>query len=277
MANREKFVVKWVNNFCRRTELVIANSKFTEKYLREKDKFLSLAVIPSGIKKIKKSRLSKKEFLKQYGLPSNAVVCLCVSRLSREKNLDLAIKAFSFLPESFFLLVIGSGLYEKKLKDLVGRANLDSRVRFLGRQPHEDLAKFYQNADVFVYPSFSETQGLVVFEASSFGLPVVTVDSDLSSEVFLSKIFKSISGDPGAFAGAIVAAFQSKRKNKSEVKKWADDFTIENLAEKLACEYQKTIDIFRLNQTGWQSWSVNRGSWLRFPRNRFNPLFEREL
>ena len=268
----KKFVVNWVNNFCRKTELVIANSKFTEKYLRERDKSLSVVVIPDGIEKLPKTKTSRKEFLKEFDLPGDAVICLSVGRLSREKNFEFAIKAFALLPENFFLLIIGSGLYEKKLKEFAVQNGVFSRVLFLGKRPQEKLGWFYQNADVFVYPSFSETQGLVVFEAGSFGLPIVTVNSDLSDEVFPEEVRRLASNDFFGFAEAIKTAHETKKTSSNSIKKWADNFTSESLAKKLADEYQKVIDLFRLNQTGWQSWSVGLGPWLRFPRNMFNPL-----
>ena len=268
----KKFIVNWVNRFCRRAELIIANSKFTEKYLREKDKSLSLVVIPNGIKKLAPSKLSKKDFLKNHDLPENAVVCLSVSRLSREKNLELAIKAFSLLPENYFLLIIGSGFHEKKLKELAEHLKLASRIKFLGKQSHEELNQSYQNADVFVYPSYSETQGLVVFEAGSFGLPIVTVDSDLCGEVFCPEIKDLASFDFTGFAKAIEKASLISKENSNAIKLWAERFTTESLAKKLLQEYRKTVEIYDLNRTGWQSWSVAQDSWLRFPKNRFNPL-----
>ena len=270
----KKFVVRWVNNFCRKTELVIANSGFTEKYLREKDKFLSIAVIPEGIEKLPKSKASRKEFFRQFNLPQDAVVCLSVSRLSREKNLELAIKALSLLPENYFLLIVGSGPYERKLKELAFKNNVLSRTLFLGRHSQEELGWFYQNADIFVYPSFSETQGLVVFEAGSFGLPIVTVDSDLSNEVFPEKVRRLSSNDLFGFAEAIKKAYETRKSSANSIKKWADGFTYKNLVGRLVDEYQKVIDVFKLNQTGWQSWSVSSGFWLHFPRNRFNPLLK---
>ncbi|KKS07196.1 MAG: Glycosyl transferase group 1 [Parcubacteria group bacterium GW2011_GWB1_41_4] len=273
----KKLTVDWVNAFCKKVDLIIANSRFTEKYLRERDRTLSIAVIPNGIKKPESQSLdqrSKKAFLRDIGLTETNVVCLCVSRLSREKNLELAIKSLLFLPENFFLLIAGQGPYEKKLKDLARDLGLGSRIKFLGKQSQEDLVRFYQVADVFVYPSFSETQGLVVFEASSFGLPSATLDSDLSNEVFLTKTLKSTAVDPEGFAQTIKAAYGIGGSQSKSLRNWSEGFTTESLVKHLAVEYKKVVDVFRLNQTGWQSWSVNPDSWFRFPRNRFNPLYK---
>ena len=207
----------------------------------------------------------------------NKTVLLTIGRLVKRKGQELVIKALPELIKRFpdlVYLIVGQGPYEKKLKDLARDLGLGSRIKFLGKQSQEDLVRFYQVADVFVYPSFSETQGLVVFEASSFGLPSATLDSDLSNEVFLAKTLKSTSVDPEGFAQTIKAAYGIGGSQSKSLRNWSEGFTTESLAKHLAVEYKKVVDVFRLNQTGWQSWSVNPDSWFRFPRNRFNPLYK---
>ncbi|MGH7327765.1 MAG: glycosyltransferase, partial [Polyangiaceae bacterium] len=62
-------------------------------------------------------------------------------------------------------------------------AGVDQRVHFLGHVPRERLPELYASCDAFVFPSVTETQGLVLAEALVCGLPVVAVDTPQTREV----------------------------------------------------------------------------------------------
>ena len=88
---------------------------------------------------------------------------LCVSRVSKEKNLE----AFFELDYPGYLKVmVGDGpmleTYKKQYPD----------VHFTGFKTGEDLARYYANAEVFVFPSQWETFGIVMIEAMACGTPV---------------------------------------------------------------------------------------------------------
>ena len=91
------------------------------------------------------------------------VVLVCVSRVSKEKNLD------DFCSLDYFgarKIIVGDGPY---------RAELESKypnVEFVGFKRGEELATYYANADVFVFPSRWETFGIVMIEAMACGTPV---------------------------------------------------------------------------------------------------------
>ena len=56
-------------------------------------------------------------------------------------------------------------------------------VQFVGTVPHERVGEYYLAADLFLFPSTSETQGIVVLEAMAAGLPVVAVASDAAADL----------------------------------------------------------------------------------------------
>ena len=89
-------------------------------------------------------------------------VLLCVSRASQEKGLD----DFCQLTTTGSKIVIGDGPYLQELKSKY------SDVRFLGYKHGSVLAHFYANADVFVFPSKTDTFGIVMLEAIACGTPV---------------------------------------------------------------------------------------------------------
>jgi glycosyltransferase involved in cell wall biosynthesis len=95
-------------------------------------------------------------------LPYPRPVHLCVGRVAREKNLD----AFLSLDLPGTKVIVGGGPDEARL-----RRKYPQTV-FLGMQPHSELARYYAGADVFVFPSRTDTFGLVMLEAAACGTPV---------------------------------------------------------------------------------------------------------
>lgn len=119
------------------------------------------------------------------------VVLLYVGRISWEKNIHLLLSAYShlssFLPSSSSsspgpinfmpkLIFVGDGPARKELETKCKEANYDAE--FLGHKQGEELAECYASADVFAFPSFTETFGQVVLEALASGLPVVGLDAE---------------------------------------------------------------------------------------------------
>jgi glycosyltransferase involved in cell wall biosynthesis len=108
-------------------------------------------------------------------VPENSEpVLLCVSRVSKEKNLEdfLQLKI-----ENTRKILVGDGPmrshYEKQYSD----------VEFVGFKTGSDLANYYRMADVFVFPSLWETFGLVMIESLASGTPVAAYRSPGPSDV----------------------------------------------------------------------------------------------
>ena len=93
----------------------------------------------------------------------NHPILVCVSRVSKEKNLD----AFCELDyPGAIKIMVGDGPYRKELEKKY------PDVQFVGFKTGKDLAKYYAMADVFVFPSRWETFGIVMIEAMACGTPV---------------------------------------------------------------------------------------------------------
>jgi glycosyltransferase involved in cell wall biosynthesis len=84
-------------------------------------------------------------------------------------------------------------------------------VIFVGGVPLEETVRFYQAADVFVYPSFNETFGLPILEAMASGCPVVTSDTSAMPEIAGGAAVLSDPKDPASIARAITEAIGRDR------------------------------------------------------------------
>jgi glycosyltransferase involved in cell wall biosynthesis len=81
------------------------------------------------------------------------------------------------------LLLVGQGTHEAGLRRHAGAGPAADRIHFLGGRPREALAAYYRAADLFLFSSETETQGLVLAEAHASGLPAVAVRGSGVDEV----------------------------------------------------------------------------------------------
>lgn len=102
-----------------------------------------------------------------------------VGRIVRTKGLRDAIRALGELGDlpGVTLDVAGSGEDLEYCRLEAARLGVASRVTFLGRLARAEVEALYQSADLFLFPSFREATGIVLFEAMRHGLPVVTADN----------------------------------------------------------------------------------------------------
>jgi glycosyltransferase involved in cell wall biosynthesis len=148
-------------------------------------------------------------FYPRFGIDGAAFKFLYVGRVSREKNLDALMSSFlGFLDSGrrAQLVVVGDGPY---LKELVGRYRRPE-ILFTGFLHGEDLAKAYAGADLFVFPSTSDTFGNVVLEAQAAGLPAIVSDRGGPQEIVLPGRSGLVvdAGDPAALGAAMVRLFE---------------------------------------------------------------------
>lgn len=124
--------------------------------------------------------------LARYGVDQDTVKLLYVGRVSKEKNLELLVRAFKKLSVSMnnvSLVVVGDGPYSDEMRE----ALRGTRSVFTGYIEGEALASVYASSDLFVFPSTTDTFGNVVLEAQASGIPVVVTDSGGPQENILPE------------------------------------------------------------------------------------------
>jgi glycosyltransferase involved in cell wall biosynthesis len=113
-------------------------------------------------------------YRKRFGVTADLKL-LYVGRVSKEKNLDVLTEAYERIHErhpGVQLVIVGDGPYLAEM-----RARLDHRrCTFTGTLTGDDLVQAYASADLFVFPSTTDTFGNVILEAQACGLPVVVTD-----------------------------------------------------------------------------------------------------
>ena len=123
-------------------------------------------------------------FWKSRGIGLGRIVLLYVGRVSREKGLEMLVDAFRQLVDSgaaIALAVIGDGPYREEMETALS----GYPVVFTGYLAGEQLQRGYASADLFVFPSATDTFGNVVLEAQASGLPVIVSDEGGPQELMI--------------------------------------------------------------------------------------------
>ena len=122
---------------------------------------------------------------RRYNIDSQFI--LYVGNVESRKNVSLLIKSIYKLKKQGIkhkLVIIGArGFGFKQINELVIELKLSDEVIFTGYIPDEDLVKFYNAADLFVFPSLYEGFGLPPLEAMACGCPVIVSNTSSLPEV----------------------------------------------------------------------------------------------
>jgi glycosyltransferase involved in cell wall biosynthesis len=146
----------------------------------------------------------------RYGVTKPFV--LFVSTLWPYKNCDGLLRAWALARSELGdrqLAIVGGGRDEKyvaSLHLLAGQLGIAQDVVFTGKVPLTETVRFYQAADVFVYPSLNETFGLPILEAMACGCPVVTSDVSAMPETAGGAAILADAKAPASIGQAVVEA-----------------------------------------------------------------------
>ena len=178
--------VRLACRFADRAELVIAPSACIAETLRTRGVRARVAVVPTGVPLDRFCPGAAGAARRALGLTPEALVCLYVGRLDREKSVERVIEAFGLiagaLPQARLLLV-GQGSHAEALGRQAAASPARDRIRLMGGVPREALPAYYRAADLFLFASETETQGLVLAEAHACGLAAVAVRASGVEEV----------------------------------------------------------------------------------------------
>ncbi len=175
----KEVTAKYSSSFCNHCDHIIAPSEDIRDIIRENEVRKPVSVIPTGIP-LQRFEKGDPEWLRaNYDIPPENKILLFVGRLTKEKNIPFLIETFRIVKDKMprtSLVLTAQGPLEDELKGLCRQLELSSHdVVFTGAVPYDTLGNVYHSADLFVFSSLTETQGLVLTEAMACGLPVVAV------------------------------------------------------------------------------------------------------
>lgn len=185
----QNFMLRYIMQPVNKSDYVLSVSNGASETLKEYGyKGKNIFVIRNGtdMKPCPSNEKIEKELIEKYDLKDN-VVFLFVGRIVENKNIQFSLDVLRKMKEKFDkfkFLIVGSGNYEDKLKNLVEEYNLQNNVVFVGKVIDRDvLASFYKVADLFLFPSTFDTCGIVVIEAAANKLASVLIENSCASEL----------------------------------------------------------------------------------------------
>jgi len=203
------------------TMTTLVPTKALAKELKRK-KFKNLVVLSRGVdtKLFNPSRRDE-TIRKNWGIKDETLAVIYVGRLAAEKNIDLVLKTFDgihkLVPKSK-LIIVGDGPLHDHIKQ-----NCENAF-FAGMRSGEDLAAHYASADIFLFPSKTETFGNVTTEALASGLGVVAYDYAAAADIIennINGVTVKLDKETEFIAEAIELAFNKKKL--SEIRKNAHE------------------------------------------------------
>jgi len=205
--------------FAAQADAVLAPSAVIRDELHARGVRAPIAVVPTGIDLTRFRPGDREAARRRLGVGAGEPLVLYVGRLDREKSVDRVLSAFervsSTIPAARLVLV-GQGTEAERLRRMAASLPGADRIRFLGLRPHDTLAECYQAADVFLFASETETQGLVLAEAAACGLPAVAVNAAGCDEVVRDGDTGILTkGDPAALAEAAIGLLLDPERRRA--------------------------------------------------------------
>lgn len=195
---------------CKQVDRVIVPSSAMAERLVTYGVHTPLTVLPTGIPVDAFAQGRREAFRTFLRVPPDTVVALFVGRAAHEKHIDFLLHVARHCqvggPEMLFVIA-GEGPALPALKALANRLGISHRIRFVGYLPRfQELADCYAAADVFIFASKTETQGLVLVEAMAAGLPVLAL-AEMGTRDLLAagRGTRTAPDDPQAFAAMLLA------------------------------------------------------------------------
>jgi len=165
------------------SDIIIATTKSYAIHSRQLRKYLyKVRVVPNGVDtKRFHPKLDRNKIRKKHGISEDAKVILFVGNLEAYKGCEYLLSAFSIVAKEIndaYLILVGKGSLESRLKQIIMKFDMKNKVFFAGYVRDNELPYYYAACDVFVLPSISEYEGfgIVQLEAMACGKPVIATN-----------------------------------------------------------------------------------------------------
>ncbi|MCC6483954.1 MAG: glycosyltransferase [Armatimonadetes bacterium] len=211
-------VVAWMRYYYNRCNAVIVPSNATGKILQSYGVKTPWRAIPTGIE-LNNGHSERFDLRAKYRMMPQDRLLVYVGRIAKEKNLELLLESFKIVSAEeprARLVIVGGGPYLEELKENAKIKGIGVRTTFTGPLERARLRDVFSQADIFVFPSLTETQGLAVGEAAAEGLPSVAVASGGIPEfVRDGETGYLVGNDAREFSGRVLSLLRDDEQRRS--------------------------------------------------------------
>ncbi len=231
--------------YCNHFDAIIAPSRQVAELLHTYQIRPPVHVIPTGIETDRFRRGDRSRLREEWGIAPEERVLLFAGRVGYEKGIDLILRSLPLIRERVpvaRMVIVGRGPAEGALKKMARRLGIASWVRFTGYKPHAEMPDVYAAADLFLFASRTETQGLVTVEAMAAGRPVVAVAGPGTLDVLHGERGGLLCPpDQVAFANCVVRLLTDDAlyaRKVTEALRRAEEFSARNMARRVLALYE---------------------------------------
>ncbi|MCA1596171.1 MAG: glycosyltransferase [Chloroflexi bacterium] len=229
-----------VHLFYNRARAVIAPSPPIRQLLLEYGIRRPIHVVPTGVRITPPG--DRQEARSAFQLPANAPLLLYTGRIAPEKNVSLLLQSFALVRQSLpdaRLLLLGDGPGRADAERLCVSLGVEGSVTFAGLRPPADVKLACSAADLYLFPSVTDTQALSVVEAMACAVPPVVVDAYGPADVVQNHISgRVVPPTPKSMADVVVELIRNpgERARLGEgalrrAQEYSSDAMIERLLE----------------------------------------------
>ncbi|NOT64760.1 MAG: glycosyltransferase [Methylotenera sp.] len=225
---------------CNAVDAIVAPSNPMLDVLRGYGVHVASEVIPTGLQNSSFKAADGQAFRKKYDIALDRPMLLYVGRVAFEKNIDFLLEMTKILIEKqpdVLLVVTGEGPAEASLHKLAQTLNIEYNVKFIGYlDRNTELNSCYESADVFVFASKSETQGLVILEAMAQSTPVVAIAELGTASILIEGKGALIAPDNTLIFAEKVHQLLMNPEHSFELGKQAKAYALDKWTAKLQAE-----------------------------------------
>jgi glycosyltransferase involved in cell wall biosynthesis len=245
----EKILISESTNFANTIDQVIAPSQTIKDLIIGYGVKTPIEVLATGIPIKEYGHSDQKEIRKKYQIDPNSKILIYVGRLAEEKNISFLLKAYQKIHLKFpatHLILVGGGEDEKSIKNLAKDLKLEN-ITWTEALPKPETNKVFGAGDIFLMPSLTDTQAIVVVEAMASGLPCVVIDKFGPAEIVEEEKsgFKIKVGDINSFVDTTVKLLKDNmlrnEMSKNAVMR-AKEYDSGKQTEKLLKLYERVIN-----------------------------------
>lgn len=209
-------------------------------------------VIPTGLKPESFVPGNGDDFRRKYGIAQDRPILLFVGRVAHEKNIGFLLRVVDRVRKDIpevLLLIAGAGPAREGLEHEADKLGLAENIMFIGYlDRHTELNSCYHSADIFVFSSRTETQGLVLLEAMAQGVPVVSI-----AEMGTRDVLREGAGvwiaeeEPEDFSGKVIMMLLGDAGVRARLgeagREYAHGWSAGKQAERMLDFYQSVIEL----------------------------------
>ncbi|NJE30328.1 glycosyltransferase family 4 protein [Thermococcus sp. 18S1] len=247
----------FINKYRRIFQIVIKNSRIffvvSDKQIKNLRDVIDVHLITHRVKLVFNGfdnelfrPISKTYCREILNLPYNKKIVVTIGNLLPVKGHEYLIEAMKKIVKArndVMLIIVGDGPLRKDLENQIKKLGLENYVKLVGAKPHNKIPLWMNAADLFVLPSLSEGNPTVMFEALGVGLPFVGTAVGGVPEIITSEDYGLLCPpkDPECLAEKILIALD-KEWNREKIRKYAEQFTWENIARETLKIYRQVLD-----------------------------------